>query len=248
MARLNSRRIAAVAIFASLYAALRLIPVSPLIGVRSSLTMGEIFSPLAGMVLGPLAGGLSILVGTFLTAVMGRPLVFDGLDFIPGVIAAVTAGLAIQGRIFWSVGLSVLLITVFSVDPLSTTTVSVGQLTVPFLWMHMLAVVAALVVAWRVGTGSTAISNPVFMATVVFISTMNAHVSGSIMFENVLVRINGSLEPNALAATWKFIFYVYPLERLFFLIVGSFLAIPVLRTVPTQTLEILRGRRKTVAA
>lgn len=244
---MNSRRIAAVAIFASLYAALRLIPVSPLIGVRSSLTMGEIFSPLAGMVLGPLAGGLSVLVGTFLTVAMGRPLVFDGLDFIPGVIAAVTGGLAIQGRIFWSVGLSVLLITAFSVDPLSATTVQVGQIMVPFLWMHMLAVVTALVVAWRVGTRNSAISNPVFIAAVVFISTMNAHVSGSIMFENVLVRINGSLEPDALAATWKFIFYVYPFERLFFLIVGSILAIPVLRTVPKQTLEILRGRKRTDA-
>lgn len=247
MARLNSRRIAAVAIFASLYAALRLIPVSPLIGVRSSLTMGEVFSPLAGMILGPLAGGLSVLVGTFLTVAMGRPLVFNGLDFIPGVIAAVTAGLAIQGRIIWSVGLSAVLIAIFSIDPLSVTTVPVGQVTLPFLWMHILAVLAALVVAWRVGTRDIALSNPIFIATVIFISTMSAHVSGGIMFENVLVRINRILEPEELAATWKVIFYIYPFERLFFLIAASILAISVLKTVPRQTLEILRGHKKTDA-
>lgn len=242
VARLDSRRIAAIAIFAALYAVLRLIPVSPLIGLRSSLTMGEIFSPLAGMVLGPIAGGLSVLLGTFLTVVLGRPLAFDGLDFIPGVVAAVTAGFAMKGRVRWSVGLAFLLMAIFTVDPLSVTTVSVGQVQVPFLWMHGLSVFSVFVVALRVLKRESGISNPLYIAAVVFISTMNAHVSGSIMFENVLVRINGVLKPDALSGIWKLVFFVYPFERTFFVIAGSILAIPVLRTLPRHTLDVLRGR------
>jgi hypothetical protein len=244
LVRLNSRRVAAIAVFAALYGILRLIPVSPLIGLRSSLTMGEVFSPLAGMVLGPIAGGLSVLLGTFLTVVLGRPLSFDGLDFIPGVVAALTAGLAMNGRVRWSVGLSILLMAIFTIDPLSAVTVPVGQFQVPFLWMHILSVITMLAVAWRVGRSEAGISNPLFIVAVVFISTMNAHVSGSIMFENVLVRINGVLKPEALSGIWKLIFFVYPFERAFFLIVGSVLAIPVLRTLSKRALGLLRGRTK----
>ncbi|MDA4118608.1 MAG: ECF transporter S component, partial [Thaumarchaeota archaeon] len=62
---MGTRRIAAVAVFAAVYAVLSLIPVSRLINNVSFLTMAETFSPLTGMILGPVDGGLSVLIGTF---------------------------------------------------------------------------------------------------------------------------------------------------------------------------------------
>src|SRR5690348_2090642 len=103
--------------------------------------MANVFSPLAGMVLGPFPGGLSVLVGTFVSFALGKTVAFDGFDFIPGVVAAVTAGFAIKGRVAPTVVLSVLLYAVYFLDPLSLPFVWVGSFLVPFLWMHMLSAV-----------------------------------------------------------------------------------------------------------
>ena len=235
----STRRVGAAAVFAAVYAVLNTIPVSPLIGASGRfLTLGNIFSPLAGMILGPLTGGVSMLVGTFVSVALGKPLTFDGLDFIPAVVATVTAGFAMSGRLRWSVTLSVALFAVFSADPLSPKSVPVDGIPVPYLWMHLLSVVTILVVL-AVESRSTRLPKQAFTAATVFLATMNAHVAGGIVYENVLVRINGVLTSGAIAATWKTIFFVYPIERTFFTVVGSILAIAVIRALPKQMMGSL---------
>jgi hypothetical protein len=238
--RIGTRRLATIAIFAAIYAVLSLIPVSRLVGNVSFLTMAEVFSPLAGMVLGPFEGGLAVLVGTFAAIALGKPVGFDGLDFIPGVVAAVTAGYAISGRVKVTASLSVLMYAVFMLDPLSVAFVSVGGVPVPYLWMHMLSLVVFVSVSYLQKRGSGFASLAVMTATIVFISTMNAHVAGAIMYENVLVRINDAMTPAAIAGVWKTVFYVYPVERAFFTAMGSILAIGVFRAVPPDTMRRLR--------
>lgn len=237
----TTRRVGAAAIFAAIYAVLNIIPVSPLLGPSGRfLFLGNIFSPLAGMILGPLTGGLAVLVGTFLSVALGRPLGFDGLDFIPAVVAAVTAGFAMSGRVSWSVTLSFGLFAIFSADSLSPKFIEVGNAPVPYLWMHLLSVAVLLVVV-AIRSRSGSFPNGIFIAATVFISIMNAHVAGGIMYENVLVRINGTLSPGALAGIWNLVFFVYPVERAFFTAVGSILAISVMRALPKQTIQTLSG-------
>ena len=136
--RIGTRGLAAIAVFAAIYAVLSLVPVSRLVGNLSFLTMAEVFSPLAGMVLGPLEGGLAVLVGTFVGIALGHPMAFDGLDFIPGVVSAITAGFAMRGRVKVAAALALAMYLVYMLDPLSATVVDVGGVPVPFLWMHML--------------------------------------------------------------------------------------------------------------
>jgi hypothetical protein len=237
----STRRVGAAAIFAAVYAVLNLIPVSPLIGPSGRfLFLGNIFSPLAGMILGPLTGGFAMLVGTFLSVALGKPLSFDGLDFIPAVVSAVTAGFAMSGRVRWSVTLSFGLFAIFSADPLSPKFIEVGSVPVPYLWMHLLSVAVILVVV-TIGTRRASFPKGIFIAATVFLSTMNAHVAGGIMYENVLVRINGTVSPSAIAGFWNVIFFVYPLERAFFTVAGSILAIAVMRALPKQTIQTLAG-------
>jgi hypothetical protein len=239
-ARVGTRKLATVAIFAALYAVLNLIPVSRLVGSVSFLTMANVFSPVAGMLLGPFTGGLSVLVGTFVSFALGKTVAFDGLDFIPGVVASVTAGYAIQGKVLRVAGLSVLLFSMYLLDPLSAIFVRVGSVPVPYLWMHFLAVgvfvVAALLNKRRTGF----ISLAALVVSIVFVSTMNAHVAGGIMAENVLVRINHTTPQGGMIGYWTAIFAAYPVERVFFTIVGSVLAIGVLRALPEGTLRRLQ--------
>ena len=69
---------------------------------------------------------------------------------------------------------------------------------------------------------------------------MNAEVGGGIMYENVFV-LTGVESAKAMVSSWPYFFYAYPVERAFFTIVGSVLAIPVLRAIPGSTLKMLRG-------
>lgn len=235
------------AILATLYALLDQIPVSKLIGVSSTLTMAEVFSPVSGMILGPFAGAGSVIIGTFEAFVFGRPLVFDGLDFIPAAAAAFTAGLAIQKKWRSAVALSLALAVIFYVDPFSTPFIMVGPVPVPYYWMQLLALAAFVAASYADRAGYRFATSGVLVVAAVFLSTLNAEVAGGIMYENVFV-LTGVMGSAAVIGFWPVIFYVYPIERAFFTVAGSLLAVPVMRVLPRSVLETLRGPSRAAPA
>ncbi len=227
-----SRRIASASIFAVIYAITRLIPITPYVGISSFLTFGEVLSPLAGMLFGPVVGGSSVVIGTFLDFFLGRPVVFDGLDFLPGLASSVTAGLFFSRRIKLGFAVPIALMVIFTLDPLSAVLVSVGPLYIPFLWMHLLSVLTMGGVWLMVTRGRLQSSSWVYLAAIIFLATMTAHVMGGIVYENILVRVNGYLSAAYVKSLWSYqLFYVYPPERIFFTIVGTIIAVPVLRSL-----------------
>jgi len=227
----RSSFVASAAVFAVVYAILGLFPVSAYIGVSSFLTFREILSPLAGMIFGPLVGGFSMVIGNFVDFALGKPVVFDFLDFVPDMATAVMTGLAFTGRRKAALALPLLLILWYSVDPLSADFVSVDGVPVPFWWMHLISVVVlggAFVLELR---GSLTRLSPVYIAATTFAATMTGHMAGSILYENVLGRVNGVLDYAALHANWVLIFYAYPAERILFAVLGTVIAVPVLRAL-----------------
>jgi len=238
----TSKRIAYASVFAVVYSITRLFPVSAYVGISSTFTLGETFSPLAGMLFGPYVGALSVTLGTFIDFLLGRPVIFDGLDFVPGAVAAATAGLSFTGRIKESLALPLLFIALFTVDPLSSSLISVGSAEVPFLWMHLLSVVGMGVVWALVARRGKDQFRWLFIASTVFLSTMSAHVAGSVLYENVLGRINAVIPPSRFPSLWATIFFVYPVERAFFTIAGTLIAIPVLRALSRRTANLEEPR------
>jgi hypothetical protein len=234
----QTRRIATIAIFAVIYAILDQIPVSALIGANSTLTMAEVFSPLAGMILGPFAGGASVVLGTFVAA-PGHPLIFDGLDFIPALMAAVTAGLAIKRKVSWAVALSIALLVIYSLDPYSLPLINVGSVPVPYYWLQIVGLAAYLGIWYARKKGFKFATADALIVGIVLLATMNAEVGGGIMYENVFV-LTGLESASAMIRSWPLFFYAYPVERTFFTIAGSLLAIPVLRAIPRAMLGMLR--------
>lgn len=229
--RRRSYFVASAAVFAVVYSILGLFPVSAYIGVGSFLTFREILSPLAGMLFGPLTGGFSMVIGNFVDFALGKPVVFDFLDFVPDLAAAVMAGLAFTGRRKVALALPLVLILWYSLDPLSVDFVRVGGVAVPFYWMHLVSVVALGVAFFFESRGRLRQLNPFFVGATVFASTMTGHIAGSIVFENVVARINDILPPAAIAGAWNAIFFVYPAERTLFTVLGTIIAVPVLRAV-----------------
>ena len=227
--------VAGAAVFAVLYAILGLIPLAPYVGVGSFLTFREVVSPLGGMVFGPLTGGFSMIVGNFVDFAFGKPVVFDFLDFVPDLASAVLAGLVFTGRRKEALAFPLVLMVWYSLDPLSVDTVVVGGIPIPFLWMHLLSVATLGAALAYEGRGRLSRLHPAFVAATVFVSTMTGHVAGSIVYENVLGRINGVLTAQGLAGNFEAVFYAYPAERILFLVVGTMVAVPVLRALSRRT-------------
>ncbi|MDV3277366.1 MAG: hypothetical protein LYZ69_02725 [Nitrososphaerales archaeon] len=223
--------VAGASLFAAIYSVLGLIPVSPYVGVSSFLTFREILSPLAGMLFGPVVGGFSMILGGFIDFGLGKPVIFDFLDFVPDLAAAVTAGLCFTGRRKAAVALPVLLMAVYSVDPLSAPFVSVVGVEVPFVWMHAASVLVLSVALLLQRNGKIGKLGLPFVAATVFASTMCGHVAGSLLYENILVRVNHAISPQVVQAAWPFIFYVYPAERILFTVLGTAVSVPVLRSL-----------------
>lgn len=229
--RSASRRIASVSIFAVIYAITRLLPIAPYVGISSTLTFGEAISPLAGMLFGPFVGASAVTLGTFLDFGLGRPVIFDGLDFLPGLASAVIAGLCFTGRKKIALAFPPVLFLVFTLDPLSAVLINAGPVVIPFLWMHILSVLAMAAVLLAASRGKLPSSGWVYVAATVFLATMTAHVMGAILYENILVRVNEVFPPSTLWVRWNLIFYSYPPERIFFTVVGTIIAVPVLRSL-----------------
>lgn len=223
--------VASSALFAVLYAILGLFPVTPYIGVRSFLTFREILSPLAGMLFGPLFGGFSMLLGNFVDFSIGKPVVFDFLDFVPDAASAVMAGLVFTGRRRVAVALPILLMLWYSLDPLSTVVIYVGGIPVPFFWMHLLSVGTLLGAFWLESRGVIGKLGPWFVGATTFASTMTGHIAGSLVFENIAARVNNTLSAQQIVGAWYAIFFAYPPERILFTVLGALVAVPVLRAL-----------------
>ena len=235
--RRRTYAVASASLFAVVYAVLGLFPISALIGTGGLLTFRGVVGPLSGMLFGPVVGGFSMVLGNFVDFAMGKPILFDFLDFIPDLVSAVVAGLAFTGHRKAAVGLPVLLLVWFTLDPLSPVLVSVGGVRIPFLWMHVISLgilSGALLYEKR---GSLARLSPAFVSAVAFASTMSGHVAGNIVFNNVSFRLHGYFPKDGYQAFWTVVFYAYPLERVFLAVLGAMVAYPVLRAISRRREE-----------
>jgi hypothetical protein len=227
----RSALVASAAVFAAVYALLGLVPISRLVGINSFITLREAISPLAGMLFGPVGGGLSMVLGVYLDFALGRPVTFLGADFLIDAMAAVTAGLAFTGRRALALLVPIALVAIFLVSPASVLFVSVGGVLVPFVWMHLASIAILAGALLLESRGRIPRTGWVFVAAVMFASTMAGHITGGILTEYVYLSGGVLFGASSVQAYWGTVFYLYPLERIFITVVGTLVAVPVLRAV-----------------
>jgi hypothetical protein len=226
----RSALVAAASVFAALYAILGTIPVSRLVlGSGNFLTASNFVTPLAGMLFGPLVGGLSAVVGDVLDAYAGY-VTFGATGF--AIIAAdvatvVTAGLALSGRRKAALGVPVGVLCLYWLDPLSV--LFVGP--VPFTWLHMIAIGALACILLLEGKGRLPRLSPGFIVGVNFASLLCGQLAGTLAGQNLAVRVYGVMTPEDWRGLVPAFFPLYPVERIFFTAVGSLISVPVLRAV-----------------
>jgi hypothetical protein len=230
----NTKTIALIAIFAALYAALRIVPTVPMIGTGATFHLSDILAPLYGILLGPYVGGISIIIGTFAAIGLGTPAPFLGLDFLPAFVITVSLGFLVKGKWLPVVVLNALLLVGYAVNPLTVNFIVTPWGTVPYLWMHIAAFIVLISPLGRIAgkwvkSSKTANITAGFVI-LAFVGTMMQHLMGGILFEVVLGQIGG-MNATAFAATWNIVFYIYPLERLALIIGAVVVGVPVTRAL-----------------
>ncbi len=250
--KLATKYVALIAIFSALYAILRIVPLGPMVGLQGSFSFSDALAPLIGIILGPFAGGLSVIIGTFTAAALGKPLVFLGLDFLPGFINCVAMGLLIKRKWIPVVALYAILFGIFIVSPYSLLMVQVGALAIPFIWLHIIALIVLLS-----PLRSKAVDNikkfniprlALSLTVLAFIGTMLQHLTGTLLTEFILGAPIGRMVLADFTALWTGIFYLYPFERILMVLITVVIGVPLIIAIKRSLLPFetpLNEQKKT---
>jgi hypothetical protein len=230
----RTKIIASIAIFSALYGVIRLVPLGPIIGLSQYFSVSDSLAPLYGILLGPFTGGISIVIGTALGWLMGKPVSFLGLDFLPALINTVVIGLLIKRQWKPVIILNAVLLAMFILSPYSLPMIAIpGIFYFPFLWMHIVALIVLIspirskAVFWIETLKSTHI--PWGIAILAFIGTMIQHLAGNLVYQLVVGQPIGGLTAEGFQPIWTAAFFAYPVERSALIIITVLVGAPLVR-------------------
>ena len=233
----RTKTIATIAVFSALYAAIRPIPLGPMIGLQASFSVSDALVPLYGIILGPYIGGLSVIIGTFVGMALGKPPVFLGLDFVPALVNAVALGFLVRKKWLPVVILNAGLLLAFVLEPMTSLFINIPlgdtSIAFPFVWLHIVAFVLLLsplalkAVQWTqtLKTGYLTAG----IAILSFIGTMMQHLAGNLVFEIVLGQPIGGIPLEGFRGIWSVAFFLYPVERTVLVIISVIVGVPLVR-------------------
>ena len=213
---LTTKQIAFVAVFAALQAVLSSLPYTITIGVSGQITLGVIGAPLIGILLGPYLGGLGVLIGSLIGVFVNPAGAFFGFfSVLPPSLGAVGAGFTMQKRGYVPGAVILVSLLAFYAHPY-------GRASLFYPWLHIIAIVVALVSTQLKGWVSNSLNIQKLSLTIpvaAFVGTLTDHMFGSAL---------GIWYYNIPPTVWDLIMFVYPLERIVVVIATSLIGVPLL--------------------
>jgi hypothetical protein len=251
----KKRLVPLTATFAAIYGTLKLLPISAWIGGSGRVfTATEFVAPLLGMVLGPYAGSVAGVVGTFAGVVFTGRTNFFGLDFLPVVVNALILGFMIRKRLGLSALLYSVLLALFFVHPSTLHFISVPMpdrgVQVPFVWLHIVVWILVLsplsrkAVDWLAGKEILKATTAAFLLSL--IGTTAQHLAGTLLFASMAVPLMG-ITPETLNVGWVAVFYVYPVERLIIVVAATVVTLATVRALKPMGLVGVSGENSAAA-
>ena len=243
--RQNTRQVAIVATFAVVYFLFRMIPTFAMVGVSGAFSLADVIAPLYGIILGPFAGVISIIVGTVLAMAFGRPVIFLGLDFLPSAMDALVVGLLVQRKRLPAITLYLVFFITFLANPYTAIFVPVS---VPFLnlntfflypWLHFVALLVLISPLSKKAADWVNEASLINLAPgiliLVFIGTFTQHLVGGLLYETVLGMFIGKA-PEVFRLLWNTVFWLYPFERAFIIILSTVIGVPLVKGLKSSGL------------
>jgi biotin transporter BioY len=220
--KLSTVRIASIAVFAALQALLAVLPFTITIGVSGQITLGIIGGSLIGILLGPITGGLAVLVGSFVgVALNPGGALFGILTPIAPFLGAVGAGCVKIKKGYVAGALILASLLIFYANPS-------GREAIAYTWLHIVAMVVAFSpIAWVAGSAfdSARTAKPMFgIAVAAFVGVLTDHIAGSAL---AIWYFSPSPPPEI----WFLAMPVYPVERIVAVVLTTLIAAPVYYTL-----------------
>ena len=244
----QTRRIAIVSAFAALYAALRFIPFSVVIGSPGAFFSFSDFLPLLyGILLGPYLGVLSVAIGTYVSFALARPPIFPEFlpfEFLPAAVNVLIVGFIFNRKKRNSFLIFSLILLAFGLHPFTLHLIPISafgtSITFPFYWLHLVALVLLasplvdrLVKRFREKQTGSLLSAMLLFA---FIGTMSQHITGGLLTEISKGNIARVLDLEGFQALWTIVFVAYPIERMIITVASALLGAAVMRSLRTTLL------------
>ncbi|MCD6536597.1 MAG: hypothetical protein J7K49_06160 [Thaumarchaeota archaeon] len=232
--RLTAKDIALVTCFTALYAVFYSLPMFPIIGLSgAAITAAAIMAPVTGMLLGPLLGTLSALLGGVAVFFVGH---FSPLSLVATSIAAFCAGLLYIGKRKLCALIYFLLLISFGFYP------QVGPFWLyPLLtWFQVTVFLILLSPLYPVAfrklrsfTDGKAMFPSFFIISL--IATLAGQIAGSLTFE-IMFWPAFIREVDAWTMIWKLVTWIYPVERIITALSSTIIGIPLFKALKTANL------------
>ena len=222
------RQITLAASLSAVYFVLRSVPTFSMIGISGQFTAGDFVLTSIALIGGLWSGTISVLIGTFLAYAV-RPPIFYGLDFLPAVANVSICALLLSGRCKLARGSYVFILVVFLASPYS---LLYGYDHIPYVWLHLIALVVLLSPAASKIPSWIKEHNyrmPLAIAILAFVGTMAQHLTGGLLFEMVAGYAAG-IAASKFVDVWRIIFLLYPEERIVVTVASTILAIAIFRS------------------
>jgi len=208
--KLSAKTTALIVCFTALYTVFCFIPISPIIGLPGkTITAAAIIAPIIGIMLGPFIGAFSTLLGGTIASFGG---VFSPPSLVSGVVTASCSGMLFLHKRSLCVFTYFSLLFLFGFYPF----VGPVWLYPPLMWFQMvgfLILVSPLQSKAIKNLNSKKVSK-LFQAFFItsLTSTLAGQIAGSLVFE-VLAWPIFMADVNGWRATWQFLTFLYPAER-----------------------------------
>ncbi len=184
----------------------------------SQFRASDFLAPLYGVLLGPWLAIPCVIIGTTINYAF-FPTAFFGLDFMPGIVAAVSAGFLSKGKGWVTAAIFTILLVFFVSLPLSTDVISIpGGNGIPYAWLHAIGLVILLsplrhrIPRWL--DTERGLLLVAAMGLTVLSATLAQHLMGGILTILIRFPIIGIKTSSAASAYWSAIFVLYPVERM----------------------------------
>lgn len=211
-------RVALVAVFAALQATLGVIPFALTLGVSGEITLGLVGGSLIGLLLGPVTGGLAVLVGS-LVGVFLNPggAIFGFLTPLAPLLGAVSAGCVKKRRGYLAGIIIVVALVVFAAHPY-------GREAFAYAWLQVVAALVAFLPLGRLARvdpiKEDLVRSEVLIPVAAFVGVMADHAVGSAV---AMWYFSPAIPPEF----WFAAMPVYPIERIVAAVIVTAIAMPV---------------------
>ena len=218
---LGSTHPALIAAWAALISVGNILPSLPMLGTGGTFSVSAAFTPLAGILFGPVGGAICAAIGGFIGQMIAPHTAWLGIaTFLVGTINAFSAGMISRGKWIW-------VLAIMAVGTILWFSTEIGR-QAPIFPMVFYSLGAVMAVAGgTIGVVWMKRSNLFLKGVGIWFASFAAFVAAA-----SIANFLGIIVVQIPADVWRFLAWVSPWERTVFALGAAVIGVPLLTALP----------------